>query len=209
MYSRRQRYFAEFIGTAFLLATVVGSGIMAESLANGNTAIALLGNTIATGAILFVLISLLGPISGAHFNPAVSLVFVLRNDLSRKDGVAYLLMQIVGAIVGTFAAHMMFELDLLQTSQTDRTGPAQWFSEWVATFGLVLVILDMIKVKAEAVAASVGLYISAAYWFTASTSFANPAVTLARSLTDTFQVLHLVMRRDLFSYNFSERGVRS
>ena len=209
MYSRRQRYFAEFIGTAFLLATVVGSGIMAESLANGNTAIALLGNTIATGAILFVLISLLGPISGAHFNPAVSLVFVLRNDLSRKDGVAYLLMQIVGAIVGTFAAHMMFELDLLQTSQTDRTGPAQWFSEWVATFGLVLVILGMIKVKAEAVAASVGLYISAAYWFTASTSFANPAVTLARSLTDTFQVLHLVMRRDLFSYNFSERGVRS
>ena len=186
MYSRKQRYFAEFIGTAFLLATVVGSGIMAENLANGNTAIALLGNTIPTGAILFVLISLLGPISGAHFNPAVSLVFVLRNDLGRRDGVGYVLMQVVGAITGTFAAHMMFEMDILQTAQTDRTGSAQWFSEWVATFGLVLVILGMIKVKAEAVAASVGLYITAAYWFTASTSFANPAVTLARSLTDTF-----------------------
>ena len=186
MYCNTQRYVAEFIGTAFLLATVVGSGIMAENLAQGNTAIALLGNTLATGAILFVLITMLGPISGAHFNPAVSLVFMLRKELGFAMGACYVLMQILGGVVGTFAAHLMFELDVLQTSQTLRTGPAQWFSEWVATFGLVLVILGTIKVKVEAVAISVGLYITAAYWFTASTSFANPAVTIARSLTNTF-----------------------
>ena len=186
MYSHSQRYLAEFLGSAFLLATVVGSGIMAENLAQGNTAIALLGNTLATGAILFVLITMLGPISGAHFNPAVSLVFMLRKELSLAMGAVYVLMQILGGIVGTFAAHLMFELDVLQTSQNSRTGAAQWFSEWVATFGLVLVILGTVKVKVEAVAISVGLYITAAYWFTASTSFANPAVTIARSLTDTF-----------------------
>ncbi len=186
MYSPIQRYLAEFIGTAFLLATVIGSGIMAENLAGGNVAIALLGNTIPTGAILVVLITALGPLSGAHFNPAVTLVFALQGELSKRDSFFYVFIQILGGITGAVCAHMMFELDIIQTSQKLRTGSAQWLSEWVATFGLVFVILGTIHVKREAVAMSVGLYITAAYWFTASTSFANPAVTIARSLTDTF-----------------------
>ena len=186
MYSPFQRYFAEFIGSAFLLATVIGSGIMAENLSDGNVAIALLGNTIPTGAILVVLITILGPVSGAHFNPAVTLVFVLKRELPKKDSLIYILMQILGGVIGAICAHIMFELDIVQTSQKLRTGNAQWFSEWIATFGLVFVILGTIRVKRDAVAMSVGLYITAAYWFTASTSFANPAVTIARSLTDTF-----------------------
>lgn len=180
------RYLAEFIGTAFLLATVVGSGIMAENLAGGNVALALLGNTIPTGAILVVLITMLGPVSGAHFNPAVTLVFALKREISRQDSAAYILLQVLGGLLGVFMAHAMFELDVLQASQKPRTGAAQWLAEWVATFGLVLTILATIRSRPQAVAMSVGLYITAAYWFTASTSFANPAVTVARSLTDTF-----------------------
>ena len=180
------RYLAEFIGTAFLLATVVGSGIMAENLAGGNVALALLGNTIPTGAILVVLITMFGPVSGAHFNPAVTLVFAMKREISRKDSAAYMLLQVLGGLLGVFMAHAMFELDVLQASQKSRTGSAQWLAEWVATFGLVLTILATIRSRPQAVAMSVGLYITAAYWFTASTSFANPAVTVARSLTDTF-----------------------
>jgi glycerol uptake facilitator-like aquaporin len=177
---------AECLGTALLLATVVGSGIMAERLAGGNVAIALLGNTIPTGAMLVVLITILGPISGAHFNPAVTGVFAFRGEIAPGLAGRYVTAQIVGGIVGVLAAHAMFDLPLLQVSAKLRTGPAQWFSEVVATFGLVLVILGGLKAKTEAVPTLVGLYITAAYWFTASTSFANPAVTLARSLTDTF-----------------------
>ncbi|MHA6732431.1 aquaporin [Devosia sp. A369] len=168
-----------------LLATVVGSGIMAQSL-TGDTALALLANTVATGAILVVLIAVLGPISGAHFNPAVSLVFVLRREISIRDAGLYTIAQIIGGIVGTIAAHIMFALPLLQTSSRIRTGEAQWFSEGVATFGLVAVILAGLRFDRKAVPWLVGLYITAAYWFTASTSFANPAVAIARSLTDTF-----------------------
>ena len=185
-YRPTQRYAAELIGTFFLLATVVGSGIMAEKLAGGNVAIALLGNTLPTGAILVVLITMLGPISGAHFNPAVTLVFRLRQEISARDSLTYVAAQIVGGILGVWAAHIMFDLSLLQGSTTARTGTAQWFSEIVATFGLVFVILATLKAKQEAVAMAVGLYITAAYWFTASTSFSNPAVTIARSFSDTF-----------------------
>lgn len=181
-----RKYVAEFVGTAFLLATVVGSGIMAEQLAGGNVAIALLGNTIPTGAILFVLITMFGPISGAHFNPAVTLVFRLRGEISSKDSLIYVGVQIVGGILGVWAAHLMFDLEILQFSQKARTGNAQWFAEGVATFGLVMTILLTLKARESAVATAVGLYITAAYWFTASTSFANPAVTIARSLSDTF-----------------------
>ena len=177
---------AELIGTAFLLATVVGSGIMAEALAGGNVAIALLGNTIPTGAILVVLITMLGPISGAHFNPAVTLVFLIRREISVGLSAAYVAVQVIGGVAGVLAAHMMFDLDLLQFSEKARTGSAQWFAEGVATFGLVFTILATIKARAEAVPMAVGLYITAAYWFTASTSFANPAVTIARSFSDTF-----------------------
>ena len=177
---------AEFIGTAFLLATVVGSGIMAERLAGGNVAIALLGNTIPTGAILVVLITMLGPISGAHFNPAVTLIFRLRGEIATGLAVAYMFVQIVGGVVGVWAAHLMFEETLFQFSAKSRTGGAQWFAEAVATFGLIFTILATLKTRAEAVPMAVGLYITAAYWFTASTSFANPAVTIARSLSDTF-----------------------
>ncbi len=177
---------AEFAGTAFLLATVVGSGIMAEALAGGNVAIALLGNTIPTGAILVVLIIMFGPISGAHFNPAVTLTFWLRRDLSGALALAFTAAQIAGGIIGTWAAHLMFEEPLIQLSQKVRFGPAQWFAEGVAAFGLVMTILLVLKARKEAVALAVGLYITAAYWFTASTSFANPAVTIARSLSDTF-----------------------
>lgn len=181
-----QRLGAECTGTAFLLATVVGSGIMAERLADGNVAIALLGNTIPTGAILVVLITMLGPISGAHFNPAVSLVFALRRELSASEGLAYVLAQILGGVLGVWVAHLMFAEMVFQTSTTVRTGGSQWLAEGVATFGLVLTILATLKARPSAVAMAVGLYITAAYWFTASTSFANPAVTFARGMSDTF-----------------------
>jgi len=184
--TQAQRLGAEFLGTAFLLATVIGSGIMGERLSGGNVAIALLGNTHPTGAILFVLITMLGPISGAHFNPAVTAMFALRKELSAVEAVNYVVAQVLGAILGVFAAHLMFEETVLQISTRLRAGPAQWFSEWVAAFGLVLTILLTLKANRAAVAASVGLYITAAYWFTASTSFANPAVTIARALSNTF-----------------------
>ena len=185
-FSSSRRLVAECLGTALLLATVVGSGIMAERLAGGNVALALLGNTIPTGAILFVLITMLGPVSGAHFNPAVTLAFWMRREIKFNEALAYVGVQIIGAIMGTLAAHAMFEEILLQASTNIRTGPAQWLSEGVATFGLVATILGTLRWRPEAVPTAVGLYITAAYWFTASTSFANPAVTIARSLTDTF-----------------------
>jgi glycerol uptake facilitator-like aquaporin len=184
--SNAQRYAAELVGTAFLLATVVGSGIMAEQLSGGNVAIALLGNTIPTGAILVVLITMFGPISGAHFNPAVTLVFKLRGDITMGDSLLYVLVQVIGGIIGVWAAHLMFDLSVFQLSEKVRAGSAQWFSEGVATFGLVATILLTLKAKESAVAVAVGLYITAAYWFTASTSFANPAVTIARSFSNTF-----------------------
>jgi len=186
MYTTMQRLTAEALGTAALLATVVGSGIMGESLADGNVAIALLGNTLPTGAILFVLITALGPISGAHFNPAVSLVFWLRGELVAHEALAYITMQIVGGVLGVWCAHLMFDETLWQLSSKVRTGPDQWLAEMVATFGLITTILATLAARREAVAMAVGLYITAAYWFTASTSFANPAVTIARSLSDTF-----------------------
>ena len=186
MYNVKQRLAAECIGTAFLLATVVGSGIMAETLAGGNVAIALLGNTIPTGAILVVLITMLGPISGAHFNPAVTLVFALRGELAKSEAVGFVVVQIIGGLLGVAAAHLMFDDTVVQFSQKVRTGPPQWFAEVVATFGLVLTILATLRANAAAVPMAVGLYITAAYWFTASTSFANPAVTIARSFSDTF-----------------------
>lgn len=185
-FSSSRRLAAECLGTALLLATVVGSGIMAERLAGGNVALALLGNTIPTGAILFVLITMLGPVSGAHFNPAVTLAFWMRREIKLNEALAYVGVQIIGAIMGTLVAHAMFEEILLQTSTNIRNGPAQWLSEGVATFGLVATILGTLRWRPEAVPTAVGLYITAAYWFTASTSFANPAVTIARSLTDTF-----------------------
>lgn len=185
-YSATQKLSAEFVGTAFLLATVIGSGIMAERLADGNVAIALLGNTIPTGAILVVLITMLGPISGAHFNPAVTLVFALKRAISARDSFSYVLAQIAGGLVGVWAAHLMFDEVIWQFSQTVRTGGAQWFAEGVAAFGLVVTILATLKARESAVAMVVGLYITAAYWFTASTSFANPAVTIARGFSDTF-----------------------
>ena len=181
-----QKLGAEFIGTAILLATVIGSGIMGERLSGGNVAIALLGNTIPTGAILVVLITMLGPISGAHFNPAVTAVFALRKEIAWGTAGGYVVAQLLGAIVGVLVAHLMFDESVLQMSSKVRAGPSQWFSEFVAAFGLVLTILLTLKANAAAVATSVGLYITAAYWFTASTSFANPAVTIARSLSNTF-----------------------
>jgi glycerol uptake facilitator-like aquaporin len=186
MPSLAQRLFAEWLGAAFLLAAVVGSGIMAAKLAGGNSAVALLCNTLATGAILVVLISVFGPLSGAHFNPAVSLAFALRAALPWHDAVLYIGAQLVGAIAGVWAAHLMFELPLWQFSETSRAGSGQWFAEAVATFGLVLTIFGCVARAPSAVPFAVGLYITSAYWFTASTSFANPAVTIARSLSDTF-----------------------
>ena len=177
---------AEGLGTAFLLATVVGSGIMAAKLAGGNTAIALLGNTIPTGAILVVLISTLGPISGAHFNPLVSLAALINRSMKPPEVAAYIAVQIIGAILGVFIAHAMFDLPLLQASTTMRSGTPQWLAEVVASFGLLTVIFLSVRNAPQQVALNVGLYITAAYWFTASTSFANPAVTLARSFSDTF-----------------------
>jgi glycerol uptake facilitator-like aquaporin len=181
-----RRLGAEAVGTAFLLATVVGSGIMAESLAGGNVALALLGNTIPTGAILVVIILMFGPVSGAHFNPAVTLAFALRREIPVPLALRYVVVQVLGAIAGVFAAHAMFAVDILQSSANVRTGGAQWFAEGVATFGLVLAILGTLRWGTRIVALSVGLYITAAYWFTASTSFANPAVTIGRALTDSF-----------------------
>jgi glycerol uptake facilitator-like aquaporin len=181
-----RRLVAEAIGTAFLLATVIGSGIMAQRLAGGNVAIALLGNTLPTGAILVVLILVFGPVSGAHFNPVVSMVFALRKQLPWRDAIAYIALQIVGAVVGVWVAHLMFELSVWQISSTLRTGSGQWFAEAVATFGLLLTILGCLRGAATAIPYAVGLYITAAYWFTASTSFANPAVTIARAFSDTF-----------------------
>lgn len=180
-----RRLTAEALGTAMLVCTVVGSGIMADMLSD-DVAVSLLGNTIPTGAILVVLITLLGPISGAHFNPAVTFAFLLRREISASDSVAYIAAQILGGVAGAIAAHGMFALDLVQLSTTPRTGSAQWFAEIVATFGLVGTILAGIRFRAEAVPWLVGLYITAAYWFTASTSFANPAVAIGRAFTDTF-----------------------
>jgi glycerol uptake facilitator-like aquaporin len=177
---------AETVGSALLLATVVGSGIMAERLAGGNAGLALLGNTLATGAMLVVLIQVFGPVSGAHFNPAVSLVLAVRRELPQDRLAGYVGAQIAGALLGVATAHAMFDEPLLQISSTLRTGPSQWLSELVATFGLVVTILGTSSGGPQFVAVAVGLYITAAYWFTASTSFANPAVTLARSLSDTF-----------------------
>jgi glycerol uptake facilitator-like aquaporin len=181
-----QRAVSEALGTAFLLAAVVGSGIMAQKLAGGNEALALLCNTIPTGAILTVLILVFGPLSGGHFNPAVSLAFALRRQLSWPDTAAYIAVQIIGGAIGVWIAHLMFELPVLQVSLHPRTGAGQWIAEFVATFGLLLTILGCVARTPAAVPYAVGLYITSAYWFTASTSFANPAVTLARALSDTF-----------------------
>lgn len=184
-YNLLRRLAAETLGTGLLVATVVGSGIMAQSLTH-DVALALLGNTVATAAMLVVLITIFGPISGAHFNPAVSLVFLVQRDLSARDAALYTAAQIAGGILGTLAAHVMFALPVLQQSTHIRNGGAQWFAEFVATFGLVATILAGMRFDQKSVPWLVGLYIAAAYWFTASTSFANPAVAIARSLTDTF-----------------------
>jgi glycerol uptake facilitator-like aquaporin len=181
-----QRLAAEALGSAFLLAAVVGSGIMAQRLAGGNVALALLGNTLPTGAILVVLITIFGPLSGAHFNPAVSLAFALRDELPWRQTGGYLAAQLAGAVVGVWAAHAMFGLPVWQVSTTVRNDVGQWFAEFVATFGLLLTIFGCVARAPGSVAWAVGLYITSAYWFTASTSFANPAVTLARALSDTF-----------------------
>lgn len=182
----RRALLAEGIGSFFLFATVIGSGIMAANLSAGNDAVALLGNTLATGAILFVLITMLGPISGAHFNPAVSLVAASRKELRWRDAAAYIAMQVAFGVLGAWAAHLMFELPVLQLSVKPRTGIGQWTGEAIATFGLILTILGTVRHRPAWVPASVALYITAAYWFTSSTSFANPAITIVRSLSDTF-----------------------
>ena len=181
-----RRLSAEAIGSFFLFACVVGSGIMAESLAGGNVAIALLGNTVATGAILVVLIAMLGPVSGAHFNPAVTLAFLIRREIGAGEAAAFVIVQIAAGILGVWAAHLMFDLPLLQFSAKARTGGGQWTGEFVATFGLILTILGTVRHRPDWVAPSVALYITAAYWFTSSTSFANPAIAVARSLSDSF-----------------------
>ena len=186
MPSLGRRIFAEWLGTAFLLAAVVGSGIMAERLAGGNVALALLCNTIPTGCILVVLILVFGPLSGAHFNPAVSLAFAWRGELRWPVAAGYIAAQIAGAIAGVWAAHLMFELPVWQISMTSRAGGGQWLAEAVATFGLLLTIFGCAARTPAAIPYAVGLYITSAYWFTASTSFANPAVTIARSLSNTF-----------------------
>ncbi len=184
--SLARRLGAKTVGTALLLATVVGSGIMAERLSGGNTAIALLANTLATGAALVALILTFGPISGAHFNPAVTFADAIEGGISWRETPTYTFAQVAGAILGTISAHLMFQLPLLSLSRHIRSGPSQVFSEFVATFGLLSVIWGCSRLRSSAVAFAVGSYITAAYWFTASTSFANPAVTLARALTDTF-----------------------
>lgn len=184
--SMPRRLVAEALGMALLLAIVIGSGIMGERLSDGNDALALLGNTLATGAGLVVLITLFGPLSGAHFNPAVTLVFALRRELAPTIAGAYVAMQLIGGLLGVWAAHLMFAEEMLQVSQKLRDGPAQAFSEAVATFGLITAILGSLRYRPDSTPVIVGLYITSAYWFTASTSFANPAVTFARSFSDTF-----------------------
>jgi glycerol uptake facilitator-like aquaporin len=181
-----RRLVSEVLGTAFLLATVIGSGVMAFKLAGGNGAIALLCNTIPTGAILAVMILIFGPVSGAHFNPAVSVAFGLRRELDWRTVGLYVAAQVIGAIAGVWAAHLMFELPIWQSATTARTGLGQWFAEAIATFGLLLTIFGCLARTPAAIPYAVGLYITAAYWFTASTSFANPAVTIARALSDTY-----------------------
>jgi glycerol uptake facilitator-like aquaporin len=197
-----RRLVSEALGTALLVATVVGSGIMAESLTK-DMALALLGNTLATGAMLVVLITILGPISGAHFNPAVTLIFSLKRDLGVRESVLYMVAQIAGGLIGTMTAHAMFALPLLDASLKVRTGGAQWFAEGVAAFGLVATILAGIRFERTSVPWLVGLYITAAYWFTSSTSFANPAVAIARSMTNTFSGIRPV---DLPGFIAAELG---
>ncbi|MEM7188529.1 MAG: MIP/aquaporin family protein [Pseudomonadota bacterium] len=181
-----RKLLAEGVGTLLLLATIVGSGIMGDNLANGQPGAALLPHALAIGAILFCMITLLGPISGAHFNPAVSLVFLLRGELPVREAVPYIAVQIAAGIAGVLLAHLMFDLDIAQISARERTGIGQWAAEMVATAGLILMILGGLRTNAALIPALVGLYIMSALWFTASTSFANPAVTIARMLTDTF-----------------------
>ena len=181
-----RRLAAEAIGSFFLFAAVVGSGVMAEALAGGNVGQALLANALATGAMLFVLIAMLGPISGAHFNPAVSLVIAARREMPWRNVIPYVAMQLAGGLLGVWAAHRMFDLPILQYSIKARTGVGQWSGEAVATFGLILTIIGTARHRPDGVAAAVALYIAAAYWFTSSTSFANPAITIVRSLTDSF-----------------------
>lgn len=182
----RGRIAAEALGSFFLFATVIGSGIMAERLAGGNVAIALLGNTLATGAILFVLIAMFGPVSGAHFNPAVTMVAWLKADLTAAMLAAYVAAQLAGGVAGVWAAHLMFDAPILELSAKPRSGIGQWTGEFIATFGLILTIIGTVRAREHWVPASVALYITAAYWFTSSTSFANPAITVARSLSDSF-----------------------
>lgn len=185
-HSNTTRLMAEFLGTAMLLVGVVGSGIMGAALSDGNTAVALLANAVATGCMLYVIITVLGPISGAHFNPAVTLAFALRGKITRAMIVPYIAVQIAGGMLGVWAAHVMFDLSILQISTTQRTGVSQWVSEILATFGLLFVIFGGVRHRPDAVPPLVAVYITGAYWFTSSTSFANPAVTIARGFTDTF-----------------------
>lgn len=185
-YSLPRRLTAEALGSFFLFAGVIGSGVMAEALAQGNDALALLANTIATGAILYVLIAMLGPISGAHFNPAVTLAFALRREIAVRTALAFVLVQVAAGVIGAFAVHLMFDMEIIQFSTKARAGVGQWTGEFVATFGLVLTILVLLRIRAEAIPMAVALYITSAYWFTSSTSFANPAITLVRSLSDSF-----------------------
>ena len=219
-FSTSRRLTGEALGTALLLAIVIGSGIMGERLSGGNVAIALLGNTLATGAGLVVLITIFGPLSGAHFNPAVTLVFALRREIGWGMASAYALAQVAGAVLGVLAAHAMFAEPILQISTRLRDGPAQAFSEFIATFGLIAAILGSLRFRPDATPFIVGLYITAAYWFTASTSFANPAVTVARALSDTFagiapssapafiaaQLAGAVVASQFFAWQFRERG---
>ncbi|MFV2002997.1 MAG: MIP/aquaporin family protein [Paracoccaceae bacterium] len=182
----RRRLFAEFLGTLFLLSAIVGSGIMAERLAGGNVAITLLANSISTGAMLVVLILMFGPISGAHFNPAVTLAFAIKKDIRGADAVLYVVAQIAGGVIGVMLANLMFELPLISASTTARGGTGQWIGEVVASFGLIATILACLKFRAGATPYAVGLYITSAFWFTSSTSFANPAVSVGRALSDSF-----------------------
>ncbi|RIV86922.1 aquaporin family protein [Aurantiacibacter zhengii] len=181
-----RRLTAEALGSFFLFAGVLGSGVMAENLADGNVAIALLGNTLATGAILFVIIAMLGPVSGAHFNPAVTLAFAIRREIGWREGAAYVLVQLAAGAMGAWAVHLMFDLPIMQLSTKAREGIGQWTGEGIATFGLVFTILALVRVRRDAIPMAVALYIVAAYWFTSSTSFANPAITVVRSLSNTF-----------------------